>query len=178
MAGRKRKPSAIRLVEGNAGHRPINKREPKPQRGIPSCPKHLSKRAKQVYRRVGRLLDDVGVITKADWLALELLVSAYDEYRDARELIADAAEDRKFAPGQLAEAKDGLIYKTFTQNGVILRPHPANALATNAFRRTVAMLGEFGLTPASRAKVSSIGDDNAEDPLEAFLQGDGASKRA
>jgi P27 family predicted phage terminase small subunit len=163
MAGRKRKPSAIRLVEGNAGHRPINKREPKPQRGIPSCPKHLSKRAKQVYRRVGRLLDDVGVITKADWLALELLVSAYDEYRDARELIADAAEDRKFAPGQLAEAKDGLIYKTFTQNG---------------FRRTVAMLGEFGLTPASRAKVSSIGDDNAEDPLEAFLQGDGASKRA
>jgi P27 family predicted phage terminase small subunit len=131
-----------------------------------------------VYRKVGKLLDEVGVITKADGLALELLVSAYDEYRDARDLIQDRASDKKFEDGQVAETKDGLVYETFTNNGAIYRPHPANAIATNAWRRTHAMLTEFGLTPASRVKVSSLEDENAEDPLEAFLAGGSGRKQA
>lgn len=168
MAGRKRKPTHIRILEGNAGHRPLSAQEPKPERGVPTCPKHLSPRGKQVFRKLGRTLDEIGVITKADGLALELLVSAYDEYRDARDLIHDAAAEKKFEAQQLVETKDGLVYKTFTELGFILRPHPANALATNAWRRTAAMLSEFGLTPASRSKVRSDMSDEV-DPLDEFL---------
>src|SRR5690348_4664682 len=126
MPGRKPKPRAIRLLEGNAGHRPLNRAEPLPDRGVPSCPKHLSSDAKKTFRKVGRVLDDAGIVTKADGLALELLVSAYHEYRDARQLIHDAAEVTKYEDGQAVETRDGLIYKTFTEAGVILRPHPAN----------------------------------------------------
>ncbi len=172
MAGRKRKPTHMRLLEGNAGHRPINPNEPAPERGVPTCPSHLSKRAKQTFRKLGKQLDAIGVITKADGLALELLVSAYDEYRDARDLIHEAAEEKKFE-GQTVEMKDGLIYRSLTANGIILRAHPANALATNAWRRVASMLAEFGLTPASRSKVSGAGSGEGEDPLDAFLrQGD------
>lgn len=177
MPGRKRKPSHMRLLEGNAGHRPINPDEPQPEKGVPTCPSHLSKRAKQVFRKLGRQLDDIGVITRADGLALELLVTAYDEFRDARDLIHDAAAEKVFE-GQTVEQKDGLVYKTFTQNGIILRAHPANALATNAWRRTAAMLGEFGLTPASRSKVSAVGSGDEEDPLEKFLREGPSAKHA
>lgn len=169
MAGRKKKPTHMALVQGNPGKRPINKLEPKPERGIPTCPAHLSKRAKITFRKLGKALHAMGVLTKADGLALELLVTAHDEYRDARDIIHDAAAEKIFE-GQTVEMKDGLIYKSFTQNGVILRAHPANALATNAWRRTASMLAEFGLTPASRSKVSMVGDAAEEDPFDAFLR--------
>lgn len=177
MGGRKRKPTHMRLLEGNAGHRPVNPAEPHPERGVPSCPKHLSARAKQTFRKLGKQLDEIGVITKADGLALELLVTAYDEFRDARDLIHDAAAEKVFEDKQVVEQKDGLIYKSLTANGVILRAHPANALATNAWRRTASMLAEFGLTPASRSKVSNVASDD-EDPLEAFLRQGAGGKQA
>lgn len=172
MPGRKRKPTAIKLVTGNPGRRPLNPDEPQGDRGVPTCPEHLSKRGKSTFRRLGKLLDEMGVITKGDGLALEMLVSAYEEYRDARDLIHDAASEKAFE-GQTVEMKDGLIYKSFTQNGVILRAHPANAIATNAWRRVMSGISEFGLTPAARSKVNGAGSGAESDPLEDFLSGRG-----
>lgn len=38
MRGRKPKPTHLKLLEGNPGHRPINGAEPKPNPGLPTCP--------------------------------------------------------------------------------------------------------------------------------------------
>ena len=37
MAGRKPKPTAIKELEGNPGKRKLNKKEPKPDKGMPTC---------------------------------------------------------------------------------------------------------------------------------------------
>jgi hypothetical protein len=42
MPGPPPKPTHLKLVTGNPGRRPLNKREPKPKPGIPSVPAHLS----------------------------------------------------------------------------------------------------------------------------------------
>jgi P27 family predicted phage terminase small subunit len=178
VPGRKPKPKALRLLGGNAGHRPVNSNEPKPERGVPPCPKHVSARAKMLWRKVGKQLDAMGVITKADGLGLELLVQAYDEYMDARDLIRGVAELKVFQ-GQLVEQKDGLVYESISATGTkMIRAHPAVGIAENAWRRVATMIAEFGMTPSSRTKVSVAGGADGEDPFDAFLAGANGQKQA
>ncbi len=57
------------------GSKRANRRttEPKPERGIPSCPQHLGKTARAEWRRVTKPLDQMGVIAKID----RALLAAY-----------------------------------------------------------------------------------------------------
>jgi P27 family predicted phage terminase small subunit len=178
MPGRKPKPKALRIVSGNAGHRPLNAREPTPALGVPPCPKHVSARAKMLWRTLGKQLLAMRVITKADGLALELLVQAYDEYMDARDLIRGVAELKVFQ-GQLVEQKDGLVYESISATGTkMIRAHPAVGIAENAWRRVATMIAEFGMTPSSRTKVSVVGSADGEDPFDAFLRDAHGQKQA
>ena len=156
MAGRKPKPSHLKAITGNAGKRAANKREPKPRKGIPPCPGHLSLRAKAAWKRLGPELEAMGVLTVADGMALELLVSAYAEYRDAQDLV-----DR-----------EGKTYETVSQSGsVMVRARPEVAMASDAWRRMRAMLAEFGLTPSSRSRVNAADPEREADPFEELLKG-------
>ena len=53
--GRKPKPTALKELEGNPGKRPLNDREPKPEKKAPPCPKWLNDDAKKEWRHTGRL---------------------------------------------------------------------------------------------------------------------------
>ncbi|SPY95678.1 phage terminase small subunit [Proteus mirabilis] len=46
MAGPPKTPSHLQLVRGNPSKRPINKKEPKPPKGVPPTPKHFTKQGK------------------------------------------------------------------------------------------------------------------------------------
>jgi P27 family predicted phage terminase small subunit len=157
MAGRKPKPTALKLLGGNAGKRKPPAREPKPTKGVPPCPAHLSPRAKAAWKRVGPELERMGVLTVADGMALELLVAAYAEYRDARETVA----------------REGATYESLTQNGMMIRAHPSVAIASDAWRRVRAMLAEFGLTPSARTRVQGAPGEETADPFEELLGGGG-----
>lgn len=61
-------------------------------------------------------------------------------------------------------------YRSETQNGdVLIKAHPAAAMKADAWKRIRAMLAEFGMSPASRAKVNTAGPDNV-DPLAELLK--------
>ena len=62
---RKRKPSSIRVLEGNRGHRPIPE-ELKVQSGEVICPSCLSKRAKEEWHRLAPELIRLGLLTSLD----------------------------------------------------------------------------------------------------------------
>ena len=70
MRGRKPLPTALRLISGNPGKRPINGREPKPVISIPTCPAHLMPLAKTEWKRLARYLHDPGIISELDRAAL------------------------------------------------------------------------------------------------------------
>ena len=59
MAGRKLKPTAVKELEGNPGKRKLNKKEPKPDKGMPTCPEWLLPWQEQLIR-------DIFGIVKAD----------------------------------------------------------------------------------------------------------------
>ena len=132
----------------------MNKAEPRPPRGVPPMPKHLPETARQLWRWLAPRLDDSQVLTKVDGPALELLCDAYAEYRAARAVI---------------EAQ-GATYGLDTEvGGTMVRTRPEVGIAADAWRRMRAMLTEFGLTPASRSKVSMVGAV-PEDPFEEYLR--------
>lgn len=154
MAGRKPKPTALRLLGGNAGKRAVNKREPKPARGVPKCPAHLTARAKAAWKRIGPELQKMGVLTLADGPALEMLCDAYAQYREADDCVQ----------------AEGLTYDTVSELGTMVRARPEVAMRADAWRRVRAMLAEFGLTPSSRSRVSAAKPEEERDPFEELLK--------
>ena len=155
MAGRRPKPTVLKLVEGNPGKRKINKAEPKPARSIPSCPAHLSDAGKVAWGRLSVLLDRMGVLTEADSAALERLCDCYTDILECRELIK----------------QDGRTYKTLTAQGdTLIKGNPAVTQLRAADAQFKSYLIEFGLTPAARSKVHATPDDDKKaDPLAEFF---------
>lgn len=155
MAGRRPKPTVLKLVEGNPGKRAINKTEPKPKREIPSCPAHLDDSGKVAWGRLSVLLDRMGVLTEADSFALERLCDCYTDILECRQLIAT----------------DGRTYTVETKEGeILIKGNPAVAQLRAADAQFKSYLIEFGLTPAARSKVNVTPDgDDKKDPLAEFF---------
>lgn len=70
MRGRRPKPTALKVLEGNPGKRPLNRREPQPLRSIPTCPAHLSPTAKGEWKRLAGQLHRLGILSQLDRAAL------------------------------------------------------------------------------------------------------------
>ena len=51
--GRKPQPTALKVLKGNPGRRPLNEDEPKPEVLLPRPPAHLSPVARREWRRAG-----------------------------------------------------------------------------------------------------------------------------
>lgn len=162
MAGRRPKPTALKLVQGNPGKRAINKKEPNPRKEIPSCPAHLTDAGKVAWGRLCALLDRMGVLTEADAFALERLCDCYTEILECRELIA--SQGRTYTSIRGIGDEDSPIEQ------VLMKANPAVAMLADADRRFKGYLVEFGLTPAARSKVQvKTDDDNKKDPLQEFF---------
>jgi P27 family predicted phage terminase small subunit len=91
-----------------------------------------------MYRRLGRILAPLRVVTVADGVALELASSALVEYEINARVVLE----------------QGSTYEATTEAGAVMhRARPEQAIAADAWRRAATMLQQFGLTPASRSKV-------------------------
>lgn len=155
MAGRRPKPTVLKLVQGNAGKRKISKSEPKPKREIPSCPAHMSDAGKVAWGRLSVLLDRMGVLTEADSAALERLCDCYSDILICRESLV----------------ADGWTYKTRdAQGNTLIKGNPAANQLRSADSQFKSYLIEFGLTPAARSKVhGSPEEETKDDPLKEFF---------
>lgn len=155
MAGRRPKPTILKVVGGNAGKRKQNVTEPKPRREIPSCPAHLDDSGKVAWGRLSVLLDRMEVLTEADSFALERLADCYTDILECRALIE----------------RDGRTYTTTTAQGdTLIKGNPAVNQLRAADAQFKSYLVEFGLTPAARSKVHAIpNDDDKKDPLQEFF---------
>jgi len=154
MAGRKPIPTHLKIVKGDHHKSRINTSEPKPCRGKVDAPSHMSAKAKQAWGYVSTMLDDMGVLTKADAIGLECLCEAYADYLDARQELKVLGSN---------------YYETTTEKGSTLhRLHPAMQVVQDADRRIKLWLSEFGKTPASRSRLRVDQRDN-EEPEERFF---------
>lgn len=150
MRGRKPKPTHLRVLEGNPGHRPINRREPKPTPVAPKPPSWLDREAKREWKRIAPELERLGLLTKVDGAALAGYCQAYARWRAAEEIIK----------------REGLTVTT--ESGYVM-PHPAVKIAEKSMQLLRAFATEFGLTPSSRARMTLPKVE--EDDLDAILAG-------
>ena len=150
-AGRKPKPSAIKILEGNPGKRPLNQNEPKPQKKAPPCPKWLEPEAKKEWKRLARTLEAMGVLTEADMAAFAGYCQAYARWKEAEERITDR----------------GLIIRT--PSGYPQQV-PYISIAQQYLKLMQQFAEQFGLTPAARSRIiAGNGDNGAIDEMDALL---------
>jgi len=79
-AGRKPKPTLLKVITGNPGHRPLNRNEPSPKRLVPSCPDFLQGEARKAWHKGSRKLFRIGLLTEIDDMALAILCQSWAKY--------------------------------------------------------------------------------------------------
>jgi P27 family predicted phage terminase small subunit len=154
--GRKPKPTAIKILEGNPGKRPLNDLEPQPNSECPECPDWLTDEAKEEWHRIAPELHKIGVLTYIDMAALAGYCESFAQWRRAVEYLK----------------KNGDMLIMYNEDGSIKyqQQAPHVAIASNALKHMRAFASEFGLTPASRSKLS-VKPQADKTELEELLQG-------
>ena len=87
--GRKPKPTAVKLMDGNPGKRRINGAEPKPPRSLPDCPAHLSAEAKAEWHRLAKSLNGIGLLTQVDRATMAGYCQCYGRWVEAELKLAE-----------------------------------------------------------------------------------------
>src|SRR5512146_3144589 len=77
------KPTALKILEGNPGHRPLNPDEPMPTAGEPPCPPWLADEAKAEWDRIVPELSRLNVLTVIDGAALAAYCQAFARWAEA-----------------------------------------------------------------------------------------------
>ena len=143
VRGRKPKPTALKVLEGNPGHRPLNKKEPMLKGRLPRCPDWLEDDAKKEWKRLGKVLAEMGMLTNLDMMAFAGYCQAYARWKGAEEFI--------------------------TQHGQV----PQVAIAQTNLKIMLKFCEQFGLTPSARSRIvgEENGAEKETDEMELLLRG-------
>ncbi len=141
-AGRKPKPTALKVIQGTYRPDRANLSEPRPRPGIPPCPKFLQGEAREAYRKTAKKLARIGLLTELDGMALSMLCQSWAEYLEASDQVR----------------KTGMLVKSPTGFPVF---NPYLVIANQAVKKVRALLAEFGMSPSSRSRiaVASVGHE-------------------
>lgn len=140
VRGRKRKPTALKLLHGDDRVNPgrINENEPEAIPECAECPRHLDATAKREWAFMVEVLQAMGMFSKSYRAALELYCESYSNYR-----IALAAVE-----------KYGQVLVTKKPDGTIdVRRNPFSVEVHKYKEECKTLLTEFGLTPSSKSRV-------------------------
>ena len=158
------KPTQLKILEGNPGKQKIrNTGEPIPPLppAIPKPPARLLPEAKKEWRQLAPTLLALGLLTEVDLSAFAELCQNYAYY---------LATDKKI----LDLGGAGVFAMQKTPSGYI-QQHPLLSLRRQYYETWRKGLSDFGLTPASRARLVvgdvGAGSQMSSDPLESILNG-------
>jgi P27 family predicted phage terminase small subunit len=129
-----KKPTNLKIIEGNRGKRPLPNNEPHPQPIAPKCPDFIDDEAKAEWERLAPLLEELGLLTQIDGDMLGAYCQTLVDYKNAIKFTNEK----------------GYTYKA----GETIRPYPQVIIAREALKRLQALAREFGMTPSARASIS------------------------
>lgn len=166
MPGRRPVPTALKELRGNPGHRPLNALEPQPERTRPEKPKGMGAAASREWDFMVEALERMGLLSNVDGKALAAYCDAYGMWEQARKeinkygLVIKTPKVNKDGDVVIVHIEDGENWEVVNQGtgekGKFLYELKANPAVQvyNTFGKLMkSYLIEFGLTPASRAKL-------------------------
>ena len=151
MAGRKPKPTALKLLSGTAQPSRMNKDETAPEAADVKAPEGLSLEAKKCWAIVSKQLQDAKVLSVLDVHALSMYCEVFARWK--------FANDKLSSEGPVIIAPSGFPVQS-----------PYLQISNKSFDQMKALLVEFGMTPSSRTKVSTVAPEE-EDAASAFMKG-------
>lgn len=148
MRGRKPKPTQLRVIEGNAGKRGLNKREPKPKGELVAPPADLPAAALPFWQEA---IADApkGLLRRLDQRTLVIWSTAAWLHSNAAKQLATSAA--------VVQTKDGNIIQ-----------HPSLAILNKQAMIMLKAAAEMGFTPSSRSRVQTDGDEGGGNPFDKF----------
>lgn len=158
MTGR-RKPTQLKIFEGNPGKRPLPSNEPKPEAKAPECPDDLCLEARKVWNRLAPTLERLGLLTEIDgdnFAALcQIRARLVDIHRKLKKEGMELIQEIEKVD------KRGNLW-------VERRPNPYITLERQYFQLLRSYASEFGLTPRGRTGLtvgSTTGYEDGADLL-------------
>lgn len=129
MRGRKPGLKSLRMPVGDKG-----KAHPRPEIKIPSCPEGLTPAARGEWKRVTKLLKELGLVAELDRTALAVYCQAWATWLEAQAEIA----------------KTGKVVKSPSGFPIL---NPWLSVANAAYKQMQQLLSEFGFSPAARSRI-------------------------
>ncbi len=152
MVGRRSKPTQLKLLEGNRGHRRMAGDDFQPPVGVPEMPKELSRVARREFRFMCRVLLDRGLLSVVDGKALAAYCEAYAQ---AEVALHDIEKYGQLIEIPALDKKTGKVMLGANGKPIVRRRQKNPAIGTykQISRLMKLFLTEFGLTPASRCNL-------------------------
>ena len=148
--GPAKKPTALRMID-NARIKKIPESEPKPLLMLPRAPVHLSHKAKLIWRRMGKILLKLGLITEADEATFAMWCTSYAELQKL----------------EVEVQTEEFTYTSATGN---ILPNPKFYLLFKVRAQVERYGTRFGMSPSARAGITvSVRDES--NPYRAWQQG-------
>jgi len=143
------KPAELEKLQGNPGHRLVNKNAPVPEMVIPKAPKFLDKVATRKYYDLARVAGPEGirVAGKSDGETLAMTAFAYSRFRAALKILGEKTEYYTTPSGQI-------------------KKHPAMGEVSDWWVKYNFGLSKLGLNPYERQKVSAFPEEEKGESRE------------
>ena len=150
MPGPSPQPTALKILRGNPGRRPLNKREPQPEAKPPECPDYV--RADPValayWDHYLPILRAMKVITVADETVLASLCIVHSN------LIANLQKVRELN----ASGPSGIAGIVIATKSGYLAPNQLYINVQTAMDQELKLCRELGLTPSARTRIHAVLD--------------------
>lgn len=140
---RKPKPAALRILQGRAGHRPINDSVKLPVDAL-AAPDFLVGFALEKWNHLEPILRAAGIVTVADADALAGYCSAYGEWRDAETIMRG-----------IENPLSRFLIKEKAGGGRNIK-NPLTRCRAEARAEMMKFASELGITPSSRTGVVPV----------------------
>jgi P27 family predicted phage terminase small subunit len=151
MAGRKKKPTELKIIEGTYRKDRDNPLAPKVTGDLINPPNYFTQEQSEVWKYAIENAPK-GLLKKLDISVLEIWVTSYVVYRECFSKVQEM--------GQVLTSPSGYP---------IVNPY-----LSNMNKQALIMMksaSEMGFTPTSRSKVSVEQESNTQDPWEALANG-------
>lgn len=140
-----RKPTALKLIHGNPGKRPLPENEPTFRGPAPKAPAYLTPRAKKLWKELLAEFGDIGLVTPVDRYSFATFCQATARAIEAEEILS--------RDGQSIE--EPIITRQGNDTGKVkVKAHPMVSAALKWHVLANQAAAKFGLNPADRSRVS------------------------
>lgn len=150
MAAPRPTPTILKIAKGNPGKRPLNKLEPNPEPLAEEKPSHLSPAALKHWEHYYPMLIRLHVLTEADKNALCRMCDLLAQLEQASKCI----QENGLTINQQIYSRNGDPVVRDGAEVTILKPNPMFKIQIELDKQVKSLMLEFGLTPASRTKVT------------------------